>query len=70
MKLEIFLTPSTSAADIADSFPKRDTDRLVDADEKNGVVTLEVEGNAIPDPQIQWIEQQKEQGKIDRVETA
>lgn len=70
MKVEIFLTPSTSAADIANTFPKRDTDRLVDADEKNGVVTLEVEGNAIPDPQIQWIEQQKGQGKIDRVETA
>lgn len=70
MKVEIFLTPSTSAADIASSFPKRDTDKLVDADEKNGVVTLEVEGSAIPDPQIRWIEQQKEQGKVDRVETA
>ena len=70
MKLEIFLTPSTSAAAIANGFPKRDEDKLVDADEKNGVVTLEVAGDAIPEQQIQWIDQQKEQGNIDRVETA
>ncbi len=69
MKVEIFLTPSTSATEIADSFPKRNEDRLVDADEKNGVVTLEIEGSTLPDQQIQWIEQQKEQGKVDRVET-
>ncbi len=69
MKLEIFLTPSTSAAEIANSFPKRDEDKLVDTDDKNGVITLEVAGDVLPEQQIQWIDQQKEQGKIDRVET-
>ena len=69
MKLEIFVTPTTAAGTIATTFPVRETDSVVNADDKNGVVTLDIAGNGLPDQQIAWIDAQKEQGKIERVET-
>jgi hypothetical protein len=32
-------------------------------------VTLDIAGNGLPDQQIAWIDEQKVQGKIERVET-
>jgi hypothetical protein len=69
LKLEIFVTPTTPVDTIANTFPTRESDRLLNTDDKNGVVTLEIAGRGIPDPQIQWIDAQKQQGKIERIAT-
>lgn len=69
MKLEIFITPTTPADTIASALPTRKADKLLNTDDKNGVVTLEIGGSRLPDPLIKWIGTQKEQGKIERIET-
>nr|BBH86882.1 hypothetical protein KTC_16330 [Thermosporothrix sp. COM3] len=70
MKLEIFVTATTPVTSIAHDFPAGDHDKLLSADEKNGVVTFQIGGDVLPDYQVFWIEQQKSLGKIERVETA
>jgi hypothetical protein len=69
LKLEIFVTPTTQADTIASAFPTRRADKLLNTDDKNGIVTLEIGGSRLPDPLIEWIDTQKEQGKIERIET-
>jgi len=69
LKLEIFVTPTTQADTIASAFPTRRADKLLNTDDKNGIVTLEIDGSRLPDPLIEWIDTQKEQGKIERIET-
>lgn len=69
MKVEIFVTPTTPVNDIASAFPKHDHDR-VKPDDKNGVVTIETNEANLSDNQITWLSQQKEHGRVERVEIA